>query len=896
MEAPWTLRTPEPMSFDGNLSENWKRFRQKFQLFTLAAYQGKKIKDNVKIAQLLTLVGDDGLEVYNSFDFEVGEENDFESVLEKFEKYCCPKQNVVFESFTFYKIVQDEGQDFNDFLKRLRLAAKSCEFLEPDNMIRDRIVLGIRDKDVQERLLREKKLDLQKAIEFCRVVESSKGHSKVIREQAKQEPYSVNLVQGRESKRQNRSEEASKPCGYCGSDHTKGKCPAFGKICNICKGQNHFARVCRSKTTKDAHGIKQDEPDGDGSEEISLGSVTLSVGEVKRISWTEAIKIREKVFNFKLDTGAEISILPVGCLKMIGIQKIKKSNYVLSAWGNDQFKISPLGHIILECESPGGAKADVEFAVVNESRDPPILGLNACVALNLVRRVSTVVQNFQNKEDILCHYGCVFEGLGRFPSTHHIEVKEGAVPQVQQSRRIPYSLQDKLKKKLDELESLGVIKKVDKPTAWVNPLVIVEKPDGSLRVCIDPTPLNKVIMREHYMMPHPDDMLVNLAGYKYFTVLDLKDGFFQIELDKESRDLCTVSTPYGRYQFCRFPNGICSGPEICQKNNYKVFGALKGVSVVHDDIIVGGATEKEHDDNLENVLNTALKYGIKFNSKKLQFKKTEVKYLGHIVSASGVRPNPDYVSAILNMEEPNDKKGVMRLLGMLKYLSKFIPNLTRLTSPLRRLTRQDIEFCWDKDCANSFKMLKAAITSEQVLAYFDPNKDIEIHTDASQNGLGCVLLQEGRPIAFMSRTLTSAECRYSQLEKEMLAIVFSTEKFHRFIYGYKVAVKTDHKPLVTIFKSSFQKVPGRLQRMRLSCVNYDLEVSYMPGSQQFIADALSRAALRTEESTLPNYLIHQCSTLPMSDEKKNLFKKYTEEDEETATLKQLCTEKSLRNY
>lgn len=187
-------------------------------------------------------------------------------------------------------------------------------------------------------------------------------------------------------------------------------------------------------------------------------------------------------------------------------------------------------------------------------------------------------------------------------------------------------------------------------------------------------------------------------------------------------------------------------------------------------------------------------------------------------------------------------------------------------------------------------MIKDIISSEQVLAYFDSTKSIEIQTDASQDGLGSCLLQGGQPIAFMSRSLTDTEKRYSQLEKEMLAIVFAVEKFHRFIYGYKVEVRTDHKPLVSIFQHDLQKVPGRLQKMRMRCLSYDLDVTYLPGSNQFIADTLSRSALKgTGTSRSTEFQVHKLTTsLPMTEEKRKIFVKYVEEDEETALVKRYC--------
>lgn len=194
-----------------------------------------------------------------------------------------------------------------------------------------------------------------------------------------------------------------------------------------------------------------------------------------------------------------------------------------------------------------------------------------------------------------------------------------------------------------------------------------------------------------------NDISVKLTNKKFFTVLDMKDGYWQIELDSASSDLMTFGTPFGRYKFKRLAFGICSAPEVFQKKNCEILGDIPGVGLYFDDLIVTGATEAEHDQNLKCVLNRAYQNNIKFNKKKIQFKKESVKFMGQIFSHKGVETNKKYIEAILKMPVPECKADVLRFLGMVKYVGKFIPNLSKISAPLRSLTRNDCEFEWTEE-------------------------------------------------------------------------------------------------------------------------------------------------------------------------------------------------------
>ncbi|GBN40363.1 Uncharacterized protein K02A2.6, partial [Araneus ventricosus] len=230
------------------------------------------------------------------------------------------------------------------------------------------------------------------------------------------------------------------------------------------------------------------------------------------------------------------------------------------------------------------------------------------------------------KNELIKQYKDVFTGTGEFPDEpYHITLKDNAIPVIHPPRRVPQALQPKLKETLDKLEKEKIVSKVNKPTDWVQSLVIVEKPNGNLRLCLDPRDLNKVIKREHYQIPSADDIISRLEGKKIFSVVDLKDGFWHVPLDEVSSEICTFNTPFGRYKFNKMPFGIASAPEIFQKRNQKLFGDIEGVEIYFDDIIVAGNDEASHDAIMSKVLERARSVNIKFNPDKLQYRVSEVK-------------------------------------------------------------------------------------------------------------------------------------------------------------------------------------------------------------------------------------------------------------------------------
>jgi hypothetical protein len=330
--------------------------------------------------------------------------------------------------------------------------------------------------------------------------------------------------------------------------------------------------------------------------------------------------------------------------------------------------------------------------------------------------------------------------------------------------------------------------------------------------------------------------------------VDLTAGYWHCVLDEESSLLTTFATPFGRYRWKRLPFGLSSSSEIFQKRVNQALEGLNRILNITDDILVYGVgdTDKEaqqdHDRNLEALLQRCRERGIALNQNKLKLCITEVPCMGHIFSNQGLKIDPEKTKAVLEMPKPEDAEGVQRLNGFVNYLAKFLPSLADHMEPIRRLTQQDTEFTWTEE-QDALREIKRLVSTAPVLSYYDPKVELEIQCDASKKGLGAALLQNGKPIAYASRTLTDTKQRYAQIEKEMLAIVFSLEKFNQYTYGCHVKIQSDHKPLESILKKSLACAPRRLQGMMMRLQKYDYEVRYERGKNMHLADTLSRAYL-----------------------------------------------------
>ena len=764
--------------------------------------------------------------------------------------------------------------------------SKSCEFGDlTDSLIKDRLVCGVIKDSVRSRLLRETELTLQKAIDVCRAAETSSQQMKVIQSTSSEANGSnvdfvkKNIVKSKSVKNTDNKPAGStikQKCGKCGCKHEPRKCPAFGKLCHNCKKKNHFSTVCKNKKM---HELQENDYDSD----IFLDSVE-SDQNVK--DWKVNMKICGKTVNMKLDTGAQCNVLPYHVYKQISHKPLKASKSRLVSYSGH--RLNTVGKVTL-LVSTKNKYIPLEFEIVKD-KSMPILGLKACLELNLISRLYSLNLNSKTatSEEILDCYSDVFEGLGCLPTEYKIRVDKNAKPVVNPPRKIPYALKNKVKNELNRLEKMRVIKKVTEPTEWVNSLVVVEKPNKSVRLCLDPRELNKSILREHFPMKTVEEVAAKVKNAKIYSVLDASNGYWQIRLTKDSQKYTTFNSPFGRYKYLRLPFGIKSSSEVFQRTISQILENIEGCEVIADDILIWGQDKEEHNRRLCAVLERIRQANMKLNRDKCKIGLSEVAYVGHTFGPDGLKPSSEKLRAIMEIPEPQNRTELQRFMGTVNYLGKFIPNLSGINQPLRQLLQKDIAWHWEEAQQQSFDELKRAITSAPVLAYYDEKEDIVLSVDSSKDALGACILQNGHPIAYASKSLNKCEQNYAQIEKEMAAIVFGATKFHEYIYAKgPIHVETDHRPLESIFKKPLSQMSPRIQRMMLKVQKYNLKVQYKSGRELYIADMLSRACVSKDETPIcdEKYSMFSIENLPCSQSKLSALKEETLKDIELNILK-----------
>ena len=810
---------------------------------------------------------------------EEEDEDPCQKAIQALTNHFTPQRNTEYEVYVFRQTKQEANESITEFHTRLRQLARTCEFQDVDREIKTQIVQSCTSHKLRMKALENPQLTLAQLLAAGKAIELSKMQADKLEEK----PGVNALTQGANNPRQNyrnrrtrwsnqkqdggHAARQGKPhekkpqarsglksnstCGHCGRDypHPGGvtACPAYGKKCRCCGKLNHFHAVCRSKSKNQTEehkspNIRAIEEENSSSEDEY--TFKLNSGKPKQPLFD--VKICDTPYTVMADSGASINVLDEkDYQKLLKKPRLVKTDVKVYPYQSSK-PLVVLGQFHATIESK--RKIVVAKLYVVKGSGGSLLSWKTSQELELLQTVQKMKASSSEPTELIDEFDELFHGLGKLKGYKvKLHIDESVQPVAQPHRRVPFHVRKQLEEQLKHDEELGVIEKIEGPTPWVSPIVVAPKPKspGQIRVCVDMRRANTAIQRERHVTPTIREVIGDLNGAVVFSKLDLNQGYNQLEIEDESRYITTFSTHLGLMRYKRLNFGISSAAEIFQNAIRETLAGLSGSINISDDILVWGKSQEEHDENLRAVFQRLKEKGLTLNRNKCEFNKDSIEFFGYVFSKNGISPDPKKVDEIINLHTPTNASEVRSFLGMTNYCARFIPDYATISEPLRRLTHQNQPWNWSSEQDHALEQLKLALTSAPVTSYFNHERDTEISVDASPVGLGAVLTQTDNAtgkqhvITYASRSLTEVEQRYSQTEREALAVVWACEHLHLYIYGKPVTVYSDHKPLVTLFGNPSSKPPARIERWCLRLQPYQLTLKYRRGSEN-PADYLSR--------------------------------------------------------
>lgn len=568
--------------------------------------------------------------------------------------------------------------------------------------------------------------------------------------------------------------------------------------------------------------------------------VMIDSGASVNIMGSKIFKRLQKTTNLRLDTNKKPVVYAYNSVDKLPVMGTTKCT--LEAFGLDRELV------VLVVHGPGEILLGKKDAEAMRILHIGPIDKVRCAKVSNTSSVGTDKTVPNSTKMILQKYHSLFQGIGTMKDVKvNIELEEDATPVIQRNSRVPVHLRPALERELNIQMKAGIIEPAKGPTPWVSRIVVVPKTKpGEVRVTVDLRCLNKATKKEHQPIPNLDEQLVNMGSPRYFTYLDGNKMFHQLELNETSSRYMTFSTGLPNWPLMRYKRmvmGWCNASSRLQEEMRKVLAGIPGVLNVEDDVGVYGDTIEGHDASLEEVFKALQEHGVTLGRDKCRFAVSEMEFMGLLLTRKGLQTPEKKLSAIQALKAPENKSEVRSFMGLIQYLARFIPDLANRAEPIQRLTRNDVSWRWTQAENKAFVDIKEIISRKETLAYFDSQKKTELRVDAGPAGLGAILAQVdkngvSRPVAYASRTLSGAETRYSQLEKEALAIKWGCEKFNFYLEGAPFDVITDHRPLLGLFKEGGNP-PPRIERWILRIQHLNFNLQYEPGKTNEV-DVLSR--------------------------------------------------------
>eukprot|EP00253_Pinus_taeda_P006753 PITA_06753 len=434
------------------------------------------------------------------------------------------------------------------------------------------------------------------------------------------------------------------------------------------------------------------------------------------------------------------------------------------------------------------------------------------------------------------------EEIPGLPPKRNIDFTIELVPGATPISRAPYRMSvpelTELKMQLQELLDKNYIRPSVSP--WGAPVLFVKNKDGTFRMCIDYRQLNKLTMKNKYPLPRIDELFDQVKGATVFSKIDLRSGYHQIRIKDEDIAKTAFRTRYGHYEFVVLSFWLTNAPAtfMCLMNSIFHQYLDRFVLIFIDDILVYSRTMEEHQEHLRKVLQTLREHQLYAKFSKCDFFKEEIQYLGHVITKEGIAVDPEKIKAIMDWPVPKDVADVRSFMGLAGYYRRFVEGFSKVAFPITSLQKKGKTFHWTPNCQKSFEQLKQLLTTAPILRIADPDKDYVVCTDASKEGVGGVLMQEGKVVTYESRKLKEHEQKYSAYDLELTAVIHALKMWRHYLVGRKFLLLTDHHSLTNYF--SQPTLNARQARWADFLSGFDFEIKHLQGKENRVADALSR--------------------------------------------------------
>ena len=875
--------------------EDFEGYVARVKLFFIA----NDVKQDRRVATFLTLAG---AKIYTLAKSLLSPDDPGTATLDDLVKVLSdhfkPKTIIIFERYKFYSRSQKQNETVADFVAGIKRLAHTCDFgNQLNDMLRDRFVMGLQSEATQHILLAESNLTFQRAVEIATAREAAHrdvqamGHQHVhkvfVKHKNKQPSQQVPKQNNRDAKQANVKTKPKLPCTGCGQKHWRNDCPYKHVECYLCKKKGHLQKMCfqAKKTNSQVNSLTMQTPEQsfvpntcDSYDYI----FTVNNNKVNPILMN--LLLNDVNVQFEVDTGAARSLMSKETYEKIWPNKfnrpvLNETLVNLKVYGGSSLRVEGEVKVDIKLSNCADTKCTAALLITADG-GPSLLGRDLLKALNLTEvKLNSI--NASTHSQLLADYPELFSpGLGCLKDhVVTIDVDQSVSPKYCKARTVPYALRDSVDQELDRLVREGIISPITS-SPWAAAIVPVLKQDKSIRICGDyKLTVNKAAKIDSYPIPKLEDLFSKLGGSTTFTKLDMSQAYAQLLLDEKSKPYTVINTHKGLFAYNRLCFGISSAPGIFQRTMETLLKDIPGVCCYLDDVLISGSTQVDHDKRLNTVLNTLQSKGIKLKLEKCAISVGRVEYLGYVLDKDGIHPTNEKIKAIKNAPRPTNETQLRSYLGLLNFYRRFIPKAATVLHPLNELLKANQKFNWGKSQEEAFNASKNLILNSTVLVHFDTKLPIVVVADSSSYGIGAVLchLIDGveRPVFFASRTLTSAEKNYSQLEKEALAMTYALRKFHYYLWGQKnFTVITDHKPLLGIFSATKPIPPlasGRIQRWALLLQAYDFTLRHRSGQLLGTADALSRLPLSSPTDSTPvpadwTHLVNFLDASPVTSE------------------------------